>query len=102
MKRKTAKYKTDGFEGVVEGASNKAAVAAAKRVAAGPVDDSQNPLVLVGPSGCGKTRILNAIAAEVAAMQDGRTVISTTGRMFFEDYLTALRNTDISRFRAKY
>lgn len=102
MKRKTAESKNNGFEGVVEGASNKAAVAAAKRVAAGPVDDSLNPLVLVGPFGCGKTRILNAIAAEVASMQDGRAVISTTGRMFFEDYLNALRNTDLKRFRAKY
>ena len=102
MKRKTAKYKTNGFEGVVEGASNKAAVAAAKRVAAGPVDDRLNPLALVGPSGCGKTRILNAIAAAVASKQDGRTLISTTGERLLEDYVHALENGSVPFFREKF
>ena len=102
MRSKTAKSQTNGFEGVVVGTSNKSAVAAARRVAAGPADDRMNPLVLMGPSGCGKTRILNAIAAEVAAMQDGRVVISTTGQMFLDEYIKALECGNVICFRDKF
>lgn len=102
MKQKTKKSKTNGFETVIESASNKNAVTAAKRVAAGPVDDKLNPLVLVGPSGSGKTRILNAIAVEVASLQDGRMVMSTTGRRILEYYVNALKYGDVSHFRDRF
>ena len=77
------KHESDTGEGVIVGESNRIAIAAAKRVVAGPVDDSLKPFVLVGPSGSGKTRILSAIGAGVTSMHDGRTVISTTGEKFF-------------------
>ena len=103
MKQKTKQVKTNGFDTVVEGTSNKNAVAAAKRVAAGPVDDILNPLVLVGPSGCGKTRILNAIVAEIKSMQDGRMMISTTGQRILDDYISAIEKGDVSHlFRDKF
>lgn len=101
MKQKTKQVKTNGFDTVVEGTSNKNAVAAAKRVAAGPVDDILNPLVLVGPSGCGKTRILNAIAAEAASLQDGRMIRSIMGEQFLQDYIDAIACDNLKCFRNK-
>ena len=80
----------NAFEGVIVGKSNRAAVTAAKRVVAGPVMDSFNPLMLIGPSGSGKTRILNAIATGITSMGDGRTVTSITEEKFLEDYVHAL------------
>ena len=104
MKRKVIKVmdRTSGFDGVIEGESNTIALAAAKRVATGPVDDGLNPLGLVGQSGTGKTRILNAIAAEIASLQDGRTVISITGQQFRSDYVNALTNDYVPSFRDKF
>ena len=96
------KCKDNAFEGVIVGKSNRTAVAAAKRVVAGPVNDSLNPIMLIGPSGSGKTRILNAIATGITSMEDGRTVASITGEKFFEDYIHALENASVSYFRDKF
>lgn len=104
MKRKVIKAmdRISGFDGVIEGEGNTIALATAKRVAAGPVDDCLNPLVLVGPPGTGKTCILNAIATEIASLQDGRTVISTTGQQFRDEYINALENAYVPFFRDKF
>ena len=96
------KCKSSAFDGVIVGKRNRTAVMAAKRVVAGPVDDSLNPFVLVGPSGSGKTRILTAIASGITSMEDGRMVISTTGQKFLEDYIYALENGSESCFRDKF
>lgn len=87
---------------VVIGEGNRLAVYVAKKVVAGDVDDSLNPLVFAGPSGCGKTRLLSAIAEGVACGQDGRTLVSLTGRKLFDEYIAALSDSTVENFRQKY
>lgn len=94
--------RTDGFESVVVGRPNTLAVAIAKQVTKGPVRKRSNPFVIEGECGFGKTTILDAIAAGVVAMKDGRKVIHVTGDEYLQEYVEALRDNKVDAFRKRY
>lgn len=81
-----------GFEDLVVGNFNRAAVMAAKAVSAGPVTTQRNPLVLVGGVGTGKTALLRAVAYNVACRGDGRNVKSLTVRQLIDLYIESIKS----------
>lgn len=81
-----------GFEDLVVGNFNRAAVMAAKAVSAGPVTTQRNPLVLVGGVGTGKTALLRAVAYNVACRGDGRNVKSLTVRQLIDLYVESIKS----------
>ena len=83
------------FEGYVEGASNRVALAAAKTIAeAGAGAVRFNPLFIHSSVGLGKTHLLQAIAN--AAIQSPRAprVVYLTAEYFMWRFATAIRDND--------
>ena len=86
------------FENFVVGQSNRLAVGGAKAIAAAP-GTRYNPLFIYGPSGLGKTHILHSIANEILARDPYHSIMYVTAAQFMEDFVTALKNNQIERFR---
>lgn len=86
------------FENFVQGQSNRLAFAGAKAVADNP-GTRFNPLFIYGPSGLGKTHLLHAIANEILARDPYHSIMYVTAAQFMEDFVTALKNNQIERFR---
>ncbi len=86
------------FDNFVVGQSNRLAMAGAKAVAARP-GTRYNPLFIYGPSGLGKTHLLHAIANEILANDPYENIMYVTAAQFMEEYVTALKNNQIERFR---
>jgi len=86
------------FDNFVVGQSNRLAVGGAKAIAAAP-GTRYNPLFIYGPSGLGKTHLLHAIANELLAKDPYHSIMYVTAAQFMEDFVTALKNNQIERFR---
>lgn len=83
------------FEGFVEGASNRVAVAAAKTIAeAGAGAVRFNPLFIHSSVGLGKTHLLQAIANAAINSPRAPRVVYLTAEYFMWRFATAIRDND--------
>jgi chromosomal replication initiator protein len=84
----------------VIGASNHFAHAAGLAVAELPAQ-AYNPLYITGPPGVGKTHLLHAIGNYVRAQDPGLTVRYTTVETFTNQFVAALADGSIERFKGR-
>jgi len=89
------------FETFVVGHNNTFAHAASLAVAQQP-GKSYNPLFLYGGVGLGKTHLLHAIGQHVAAHKKGARVAYLSSEKFTNEYIDAIQNNSLVRFRRKY
>ncbi len=89
------------FESFVVGNNNNFAHAAALAVAQAP-GKSYNPLFLYGGVGLGKTHLLHAIGQYVTAQRRGARVSYVSSEKFTNEYIDAIQNNQLARFRKKY
>ena len=89
------------FENFVVGETNNHAYAAALAVAQNP-GKSYNPLFVYGGVGLGKTHLLHAIGQHVVGHKKGARVIYVSSEKFTNEYIDALQNNQLVRFRKKY
>src|SRR5436190_14142811 len=92
---------TNTFESFVVGNNNNFAYAAALAVAQAP-GKSYNPLFLYGGVGLGKTHLLHAIGQQVPANKKGARVAYLSSERFTNEYIDAIQNNNLARFRKKY
>lgn len=91
----------NNFESFVVGNNNNFAHAAALAVAQSP-GKAYNPLFLYGGVGLGKTHLLQAIGHRVLTEKKGARVAYLSSERFTNEYIDAIQNNQIGRFRAKY
>ena len=89
------------FDSFVVGNNNNFAHAAALAVAQAP-GKSYNPLFLYGGVGLGKTHLLHAIGQYVAGHKKGARVSYLSSEKFTNEYIDAIQNNQLVRFRKKY
>jgi chromosomal replication initiator protein len=89
------------FEQFVIGDSNRFAHAAALTVAEMP-SQAYNPLFIYGPPGLGKTHLLHSIASFLVAHGGGLTVRYTTGEAFTNEFMAALQDRSLDRFKTRF
>lgn len=89
------------FENFVVGETNSHAHAASKAVAQTP-GQSFNPLFLYGGVGLGKTHLLQAVGQEVFLSNERARVAYVSCEVFTNEYISALQNNDLPKFRKKY
>jgi chromosomal replication initiator protein len=89
------------FETFVVGSNNNFSHAAALAVAQSP-GKSYNPLFLYGGVGLGKTHLLHAIGQYVATHKKGARVSYVSSEKFTNEYIDAIQNNQLVRFRKKY
>jgi chromosomal replication initiator protein len=88
------------FDTFVAG-NNTFAHAAALAVAQSP-GKSYNPLFLYGGVGLGKTHLLHAVGQYVGGHQKGARVSYVSSEKFTNEYIDAIQNNQLVRFRKKY
>ena len=81
--------------------NNSFAHAAALAVAQAP-GKSYNPLFLYGGVGLGKTHLLHAIGQHVVGHKRGARVAYVSSEKFTNEYIDAIQNNQLVRFRKKY
>ena len=89
------------FDTFVVGNNNNFSYAAALAVAQAP-GKSYNPLFLYGGVGLGKTHLLHAIGQHVASSKKGARVAYVSSEKFTNEYIDAIQNNQLVRFRKKY
>jgi chromosomal replication initiator protein len=89
------------FDSFVVGNNNNFAYAASLAVAQAP-GKSYNPLFLYGGVGLGKTHLLHAIGQSVPANKKGARVAYLSSERFTNEYIDAIQNNQLARFRKKY
>lgn len=89
------------FETFVVGKNNEFAHAAALAVAQAP-GKSYNPLFVYGGVGLGKTHLLHAIGHYVIGRRRTARVAYVTSEKFTNEYIDAIQNNQLVRFRRKY
>jgi len=89
------------FDTFVVGENNNHAHAAALAVAQAP-GKSFNPLFIYGGVGLGKTHLLHAIGNCVVGHKKGARVAYVSSEKFTNEYIDALQNSQLVRFRRKY
>lgn len=89
------------FENFVVGTNNNFAHAAAFAVAQAP-GKSYNPLFVYGGVGLGKTHLLHAIGQYVVNHKKGAKVAYVSSEKFTNEYIDAIQNNQLVRFRKKY
>ncbi len=90
------------FDTFVVGNNNSFAHAAALAVAQAP-GKSYNPLFLYGGVGLGKTHLLHAIGQYVVShKKSARGVAYVSSEKFTNEYIDAIQNNQLARFRKKY
>ena len=89
------------FDTFVVGNNNNFSYAAALAVAQGP-GKSYNPLFLYGGVGLGKTHLLHAVGQYVVAHKRGARVAYVSSEKFTNEYIDAIQNNQLARFRKKY
>jgi chromosomal replication initiator protein len=89
------------FENFVVGSNNNFAHAAALAVAQAP-GKSYNPLFVYGGVGLGKTHLLHAIGQYVVQHKKGAKVAYLSSEKFTNEYIDAIQNNQLVRFRRKY
>lgn len=89
------------FENFVVGSNNSFSHAAALAVAQAP-GQSYNPLFVYGGVGLGKTHLLHAIGQHVVRHRRGARVAYLSSERFTNEYIDAIQNNQLVRFRKKY
>jgi chromosomal replication initiator protein len=89
------------FDTFVVGNNNTFAHAACQAVAQAP-GKSYNPLFLYGGVGLGKTHLLHAIGQSVTSRKKGARVAYLSSEKFTNEYIDAIQNSQLVRFRRKY
>jgi chromosomal replication initiator protein len=89
------------FDTFVVGKNNEFAHAAALAVAQAP-GKSYNPLFVYGGVGLGKTHLLHAIGHYVIGHKKSARVAYVTSEKFTNEYIDAIQNNQLVRFRKKY
>jgi chromosomal replication initiator protein len=89
------------FDTFVVGNNNNFSYAAALAVAQAP-GKSYNPLFLYGGVGLGKTHLLHAIGQSVPNNKKGARVAYLSSERFTNEYIDAIQNNNLARFRKKY
>ncbi len=89
------------FESFVVGANNQFAHAAAHAVAKNPAK-TYNPLFVYGGVGLGKTHLMHAIGQYVAVNKKGTKVLYISSEKFTNDFIDAIQNGKLVRFRNRY
>ena len=89
------------FETFVVGNNNNFAHAATLAVAQSP-GKAYNPLFLYGGVGLGKTHLLHAVGQHVTAAKKGAKVTYLSSEKFTNEYIDALQNNLLAKFRKKY
>ncbi len=89
------------FDMFVVGNNNNFACAAALAVAQAP-GKLYNPLFIYGGAGLGKTHLLQAIGQHVVANQKRKRVAYVSSENFINEYIDAIQNNQLARFRQKY
>jgi len=89
------------FESFVVGNNNNFACAASLAVSQSP-GKSYNPLFLYGGVGLGKTHLLHAIGQHVVQNKKGARVAYLSSEKFTNEYIDALQNNQLVKFRRKY
>ncbi len=89
------------FENFVVGSNNSFSHAAALAVAQAP-GQSYNPLFVYGGVGLGKTHLLHAIGQHVVRHRKGARVAYLSSERFTNEYIDAIQNNQLVRFRKKY
>jgi chromosomal replication initiator protein len=89
------------FESFVVGPNNSFAHAAALAVAQSPAK-AYNPLFLYGGVGLGKTHLMQAIGHAVSSSTKVGKVCYMTCEQFTNDFIQAIQNSTLVRFRKKY
>jgi len=70
--------------------------------AAGSPSRTYNPLFLYGDVGLGKTHLMQAIGNHVAVQKPKAKILYITSEDFLNEYIDALKASEIAAFRAKY
>jgi chromosomal replication initiator protein len=89
------------FDAFVVGPNNNFAHAAATAVAQSPAK-AYNPLFVYGGVGLGKTHLMQAVGHCVAGKAKHCKVTYITCEQFTNDFIQAIQNSAMSRFRKKY
>ena len=89
------------FDSFVVGATNQYAHAACLAVANQP-GKTYNPLFLHGGVGLGKTHLMQAIGHHIATKKKGAKVLYVTSEMFTNDFIDAIQNSNLVKFRKRY
>lgn len=97
--RQSLRYRFDDF---VVGASNRLAYSAALQVAEDEAGAAPAPLFIHGGCGLGKTHLLQALANRYLERHPGASVRCLTAEIFTNDYITAVRHSQIDAFRRTY
>ena len=89
------------FDTFVVGTNNEFAHAACFAVAKNP-GKVYNPLFFYGGVGLGKTHLLHAIGQQIKATRKGAKVCYVTSEQFTNEFIEALQNGSIVKFRKRY
>jgi len=89
------------FDCFVVGAANQYAHAACLAVANQP-GKTYNPLFIHGGVGLGKTHLMQAIGHHLLGKKKGAKVLYETSETFTNDFIDALQNNTIVKFRKRY
>ena len=87
------------FDNLVVSDFNRLAYAAAVEVAENP-GSSYNPLFIHSSTGQGKTHLLHAIGHSTTS--DGLRAVYTTAEQFATEFVSAVRENQVDRFRSKF
>ena len=89
------------FDNFVPGHANEIALAVARKIAAGDVDNC-NPFVLHGSTGLGKTHLVQAIGNRYRKLFPGRRARYINSRDFINEVINACRHKAHDKFRDSY
>lgn len=92
------------FEDFIVGDANRLAAAAAQRLAEADLSSTPGPtsVFVHGSCGLGKTHLLHACCARFAETNPGAVIRITTGEHFTNEFVSAVRNNAVDRFRKNY
>ena len=89
------------FENFIECPSNRFTKAISEQVALAP-GENYNPLLIYGQVGLGKTHLIHAIGQFILTKHKHISVMYASSERFINDFITALRTNNLSRFRNAY
>ena len=91
----------NNFDAFVVGANNEFAYAACKAVSDAPAR-TYNPLFIYGGVGLGKTHLMHAIGHAIQVKRKPTKVVYITSEAFTNEFIDAIQNHTLMRFRKRY
>lgn len=89
------------FETLVQGESNRMAVAAAEGVAESP-GKLYNPLFLHGDTGLGKTHLAHALARRLLERNPNKKIVYTSAENFMNQMVSSIKSGRTAKFRQRF